>query len=185
MGQDIRTGFKTGVKMRLHERYVDDSNQGAEVPPPGSKYDKERRNVIQDENEIALRDNEGPGERLARILKEIAIEVQDGIVMEEDYPEKNKDNQIAILDMKAWINIENFIVYQHYIKPITSRQVISVQLAQSSSCKKSVHTREMIRRIVNTSTRLDWCTHVAPVLTDYMGRMMQAGYDKIYRKKDS
>ena len=51
--------------MRLHERYVDDSNQGAEVPPPGSKYDKKRRNVIQDENEIAFRDNEGPGERLA------------------------------------------------------------------------------------------------------------------------
>ena len=31
--------------------------------------------------------------------------------------------------------------------------------------------------------RLEWCTHVAPVLTDYIGRMMQAGYDETFRLK--
>ena len=37
---------------------------------------------------MVLMVNEGPYKRLARTLKEIANEVQDGIVMEEDYPEK-------------------------------------------------------------------------------------------------
>ena len=33
--------------IRLYERYLHDSNQAAEFPPPGSKYDKEIRKVVQ------------------------------------------------------------------------------------------------------------------------------------------
>ena len=45
-----------------------------------------------------------------------------------------------------------------------------------------VHVNKVLRRILNTSSRLDWSRHVAPVLTDYMGRMKEAGYDERYRK---
>ena len=41
---------------------------------------------------------------------------------------------------------------------------------------------EVVRRILNTSTRLDWTEYVAPVLTEYMVRMKQAGYGEQYRK---
>ena len=34
----------------------------------------------------------------------------------------------------------------------------------------------------NTSQRLNWTEHVAPVLTEYMRRMMAAGYQEKYRK---
>ena len=37
--------------------------------------------------------------------------------------------------------------------------------------------------MVNTSEKLDWNESVAPVLTDYMGRMYQAGYDESYRRR--
>ena len=37
--------------------------------------------------------------------------------------------------------------------------------------------------MVNTSEKLDWNGSMAPVLTDYMGRMYQAGYDKSYRRR--
>ena len=36
--------------------------------------------------------------------------------------------------------------------------------------------------MLNTSTRLNWNTVVAPILTDYMGRMMTAGYGEQYRR---
>ena len=35
---------------------------------------------------------------------------------------------------------------------------------------------------MNTSSRLDWNEEVAPMLTDYMGRMLTAGYTEGYRK---
>ena len=41
---------------------------------------------------------------------------------------------------------------------------------------------EMIRRILNTSSRLDWEEHTAPILTDYMVRMKKAEYSEKYRK---
>ena len=74
------------------------------------------------------------------------------------------------------------ILHQHYEKKMTNKKVIDSRSAQSRSCKKSVHVQELLRRILNTSDRLDWQESVAPVLTDYMTRMMAAGYSQDYRK---
>jgi hypothetical protein len=116
-------------------------------------------------------------ERTARIFKEIANSVQEGIVMEEDFPSRNPDGKLAILDMKVWKDENHFLVYQHYEKPMASRQVLK------SECKRSVHVNEEVRRILNTSARLDWSDHVATVLTDYLVRMKHGGYNEIYRKR--
>ena len=128
-------------------------------------------------------DDETDEARTARVLKEIANSVQDSIVMEEDHPSRNSDNKLPILDMKVWLDQDSYAVYQHYEKPVANRQVISMQSAQSSACKRSVHVNEVLRRILNTSARLDWSEFVAPALTDYMARMKVAGYDQHYRKK--
>ena len=162
--------------MRLYERYVDDSNQVAEVPPAGSKYDRERKKIIYDETELALRVGEEEEDRLTRILLDIANDVQEGIIMEVDQPSQNADRKLPILDMKVWIDQDHFIVYQHFEKPVTTRRVLAAQSAQATSCKRSVHVRELVRRILNMSSRLEWDPHVASVLTDYLARMMDAGY---------
>ena len=121
--------------------------------------------------------------RTARLLKDIANDVLPEIQMEEDYPNKNDDNKMPILDMKVWQDDkEGFILYQHYQKPMASKSVMHAQSAQSDSCKKSVHTQEIMRRLLNSSSRLDWNTDVAPVISVYMSRMMQAGYPETYRE---
>ena len=96
---------KAGLNMPIYERYVDDSNQIATVPPPGSKYDKNTGKIVVDESEFTLENSE---ERSARVLKSTANEVQDGIVMEEDIPSKHDDKKIPILDMKVWIDEKRF-----------------------------------------------------------------------------
>ena len=53
--------------------------------------------------------------------------------------------------------------------------------AQSVSCRNSVHTQEILRRLLNSSPLLDWKTDVAPVLTTYMTRMRNSGYPEKYR----
>ena len=74
--------------------------------------------------------------------------------MEEDHPSKNMDKKLPILDMKVWLDVEKQIVYQHYEKPVASRKVLASNSAQSMSCKRSVHVREIVRRILNTSSKL-------------------------------
>ena len=90
---------KAGIDMNLYERYVDDSNQSAVVPPPGAKYNKESQKVVIDEELANLDDDEEM--RLANVLKDIANDVLPEIQMEEDFPNNNEDKKMAILDMKV------------------------------------------------------------------------------------
>ena len=64
--------------------------------------------------------------------------------------------------MYVWIDDNSNIVYEHYEKPMASKQILSEQSAQSTACKKSVHVRELVRRLLNTSRRLDWNSTTAP-----------------------
>ena len=112
----------------------------------------------------------------------IANSVQHGIIMEADHPGRKSDNKLPILDMKVRMDNEKFAVYQHYEKTVSSKQVIHAQSALSPRCKLSVHVNEIIRRILNTSSRLDWDNQTSPLLTDYMVRMKEAGYNEKYRK---
>ena len=172
---------KAGVKMVVYERYVDDSNQIAKVSPPRSVYDTDTRNVV---HSLDLPDTRNDDQRLAEVLKEIANEVMPGVVvMEEDVPSRKHDGKLAILDMKVWMGEDDYILHQHYEKDVASKKVLNASSAQSVSCKQSVHTMKLVRRMVNTSEKLDWNESMAPVLTDYMGRMYQAGYDESYRRR--
>ena len=60
--------------------------------------------------------------------------------------------------------------------------LISARSAHSNGSKRYVHVSELVRRLSNTSVKLDWDTYAAPILSDYMSRMMQAGYSEDYRK---
>ena len=84
--------------------------------------------------------------------------------------------------MKVWLDSEYNIVYEHYEKAVSSRQVLHSLSAPGAACKKSVHVRELVRRILNTSSNLDWNTTTAPFLTDYMERMFAADYSEEYRR---
>ena len=76
----------------MYDRYIDDSNQAAEK--------KKEKKVIIDPNYIIQ--DEMEDKRMARVLKDIANNVMPGIVMEEDFPSRNMDGKMPILDMKVW-----------------------------------------------------------------------------------
>ena len=104
------------------------------------------------------------------------------IVMEADWPSKNENKKMPILDMEVWMDREGYIMYQHYEKAVSSKTVLHSESAHSAACKRSVHTQEVLRRLLNSSERLVWKEDIAPVITEYMRRMMVAGYGENYRK---
>ena len=166
--------------MPMYERFVDDSNQVAFVPPPGAIYDETQKNVVIDESLVDV--DECDDERTARVLVKIANSIMPGIVMEYDVPSRNPDGKMPILDMEVWIDQESGnTLFQHYEKPTASHNIMHAKSAQSISCRNSVHTQEILRRLFNSSPLLDWKTCVAPVLSCYMSRMMHSGYPEKYR----
>ena len=170
---------KAGIQMKMYKRYVDDSNQVAVVPPPNSKYNVNEEKIVIDPE---LDDQNIPkDQRLAEILMNIANSVMNCITMEGDWPSKNKDHKMPILDMKVWTNEDGIILYQHYEKNVSRKTVLNAKSAHSAACKRGVHTQEIIRRLLNTSIRLQWEEEAAPITTEYMRRMKQAGYGEKYR----
>ena len=121
---------RAGVDMQLYKRYVDDSNQVGIVPPPGSEYCPTTKKLIYNQDIIMM--GEPDDKRLASILKDIANDVQVGIVMEDDYPSKNINGHLAILDMEVRTDEETgHILYRHYEKPMASKLVLHSSSAQS------------------------------------------------------
>ena len=172
---------EAGIKMPLYERYVDDSNQVAVAPEKGARYDRESRKIVIDEN--GAREDEQKDERLARVLSEIANDIMPCIKMEADWPSKNRDDRLPILDMKVWTDADGNVLYTHYEKPMSRRSVLNAKSAHPASCKKSVHIQEILRRIMNCSRRVPWEQETAPCVTDYMMRMREAGYSQSYRRR--
>ena len=70
---------KAGMNLKMYDRYVDDSNQVAIVPPSGAKYDVISKKVGFDDNLID--GDECDDERTARVMTDIANSVMPGIVM--------------------------------------------------------------------------------------------------------
>ena len=99
-------------------------------------------------------------------LLKTANEVQHGIVMEIDTCDKHDNGKLPILDMEVWLSSTGDLLYQHYEKPVASKLVISERSAHSANCKRSVHVSEIIRRLCNTSQKLDWNEYVVPVISD-------------------
>ena len=142
----------------MYERYVDDIPQ-----------------VAKDESDCETEED------IVARLKVIANVILEGIEVEEDMPSRHDDNKLPILDMKVHLDKDRFIIYKHYKKEVSSKLVISERSAHSTSGKRSVHVSEMLRRMLNTSRRLDWNVYAAPVLQNYLERMMAAGYNEKYR----
>ncbi len=65
---------------------------------------------------------------------------------------------------------------------MSCRSILNSQSAHSATCKRGVHTQEMVRRMLNCSRNLNWERDTVPFLNDYMRRMMEAGYKESYRK---
>ena len=168
---------QAGIVMKVYERYVDDSNQVAVVPPAGARYDEERRKVLIEEKQTD--ETQGDDERLASIMREIANSIMPCIQMEADWPSKNLDGRLPILDLKVWTDEEGRIRYTHYEKPMATKSILHTKSAHTESCKRSVHTQEVLRRLLNCSRDLDWREEIAPVASEYMYRMKAAGYEEV------
>ena len=148
---------KAGITLHLIDRYVDDTNVIAE---------KKNNNE----------------EETTKEMFDIAQTIIEDIAVTMDLPSNHEDQCLPILDMACWLDSHGNLNYKHFEKKTASKLVIPNRSAHSASSKRAVHINELVRRMMNTSKRLDWNEFVAPVLTEYMRRMAKAGYPENYRR---
>ena len=75
---------------------------------------------------------------------------------------------------------DNTIVYEHYETPVATKKVLNSKSALAWGTKRNVAIEECVRRLQNCSPNLPWEVKAA-FLSEYMGRLKQAGYNERFR----
>ena len=151
----------------LYVRYIDDSNQFASVPPKGAGYNSQENSKVADP-EFDRNEDREEDERFADILKDIANSIIPCIQMEADWPSRNIDKRLPILDMKVWTYENGKLMFTRFEKSMANKSVINTKYAHTEAYKRSVNTQEALRRMLNCSRQLDCNGDMASVVAECM-----------------
>ena len=122
-------------------------------------------------------------------VQEVANEVLSSIQVTTEYPSKNVNRKMPILDLNVWMEtqfdqviheVSVNILHEYYSKEVSSKAVIDARSAVPWKMKRTVLTQEVIRILRNCSRRLPWievCKHVE----GFSMRMQFSGYTEMFR----
>ena len=170
-----------GFEMKMHQRYVDDTNVVVKETPVGARYNGEELVV----NDSTIAEDEGipPDKRTMRILQEVASYIHPSIRLTIDYPSKHAEGKVPMLDVRMWITEvegECKVVYEYYEKEMTTKAVIHARSAMATQTKRTVLTQKVLRILLRCSKHIRWevvCEHV----NRFMKKMQYSGYTKTFR----
>ena len=168
-------------QLRMHQRYVDDTNVAAKQSEIGARYDGEK--VVINDASIAEDAGVPPDERTMRLLQQVASSIHPSIRLTIDYPSKNPDGKVAMLDLKMWITeIDGVkrLVHEHYEKDMASKMVVHARSSLSEKTKRTILTQEVLRILLNSSKYLPW-ESICSKVNIFMQKMQYSGYSQAVR----
>ena len=96
---------------------------------PGARFDAATGEMIQDDDGDDARSSE---DRTMETVREIVNSIDPMIQLNSDYPERNEDGRVSILDLECWLvrDKDGFqqIMYSFYKKPMKSTYVMMMKL---------------------------------------------------------
>ena len=165
------------IRLKLHERYVDDSNLVGRQTEKGARYDGERILITE---ETRNQDEGIPDdERTMKFLQSVANTIHPSTQMTIDYPSRYLEGKVPMLDVKMWLEREGDtrrILYEHYEKEMASKSLVHAKSAIPYKMKQTVLTQEMLRILLHCCVDLEWET-VQHHLNKFMRKMQYSGYD--------
>ena len=108
------------------------------------------------------------------------------IQLEIDRPSRHADQKLPVLDLKMWVEkeekggkqqSENIVMHEFYSKGVSSKSVINTRSTLSWGSKRTILTQEVLRVLLNCSTRLPWDVTISHV-NQMMLRLQYSGYDQ-------
>ena len=161
-----------GMDVLMYKRLVDDINMVLR-----------RRGVVMDDV------MEQADKRNMDFVAQVANSIHHSIQVTTDYPTKNANSKMPILDLGVWIQkmfdevtheVEVNVMHEYYYKEVATRAVVDARSAMPWSMKRTILTQEVVRVMRNCSRLLPWkdvCKHVE----EFSMRMQFSGYDETFR----
>ena len=104
----------------------------------------------------------------------------DSIVIIKDTCSKHLSGRIPILDTEMWVD-NNQIMFNHYSKPMSSKEVVLSRSMMSNSMKRDILVQEGGQQLRNCLISLPWEVRAAHVM-DLMVSMARAGHNERFRE---
>ena len=113
------------------------------------------------------------------VLKDVANSIFDCVQFTVDYPSKNENGKVPILDLEVAV-VDNQMIHEHYEKPCAAKMVIPFQSAHSRKMKMAVLVEEGVRRLRNTARGLDEEKRRS-VMEKWSRKLRRSGYPATWR----
>ena len=159
---------------------MDDLNAILDAVKPGTRYNNEEEKLETVEEMKELDEGKEVDELTMEVFKQVANSVDEDIEVEIDFPSKNEDKMMPILDMKMAMNSENKVFYKFYRKPQSNSRIMMARSALSDKLKRSTMSNEAMRRLMCCSPNLDDRERVK-VMEDFAKLMKKSGYKERFR----
>ena len=117
-----------------------------------------KRGEYDDREEVGHQDKENMD-----FVQRVANEILDCIQVTTDYPTKNSDSKMPILDLKVWManlfdrvthEVNVTVMHEHYYNNVSSKSVIDARSAVPWKVKRTILNQEVITVIRNCSRSL-------------------------------
>ena len=120
-------------------------------------------------NLAGIGDNNGDN-----IINDFMILIYDCVQFTVDCPSNNDSEKVPVLDLNAYVK-EDQVFHEFYEKPCASKMVIPYKSAHSKKMKMAVMVEEGLRRLRNTSRRLD-SEKSRKVMANWSRKLRRSGY---------
>ena len=75
------------------------------------------------------------------------------LIFEHDFPTKNQNGKVAILDTECWIE-QNLVLWTFFKKPVATDEVLGPDSGFSPQVLRNILLQEYLRRLLNCSRQL-------------------------------
>ena len=114
-------------------------------------------------------------QKTVEIIKNIMNSICDFLVLTMESGDDFPGGRLPTLDLNIWVGEDNITRYIFFEKPMASSMVIQRRSAMPENMRVSTLTQEVIRRMMNTSERLDQ-EERNDVIDTYARKLVNSGY---------
>ena len=104
-------------------------------------------------------------QKTMEILKGMMNDICDWLILTMESVD-DFGGMLPTLDLNIWVRKDNIVLYIFYQKPMASNMVIQKRSAMPENMRVATLNQEVIRRMLNTSERLD-VEHRVKVIDEY------------------
>ena len=163
------------VETQVDARYVDDVRNQLMPLKQGWRWSGERMERREEWHQEDEKLGTTGQRRTSRALLAVLNSIHPGILRcTTEIGEDFEDGRLPTLDTSVWIE-EGRAKYTFYEKPTATSKVIDRRSALSENCKLASLSQNMIRRMRNTSERVETRERVE-IVDNYTAKLINSGY---------